>query len=114
MNKKIATLFSACMLAITSLTAQTTGGPDSYGYIWRDNNDPSGPAYNWIDVPTLTGALQVNYLGDDNTIGPFSIGFPFHYYWYDVTKFWVGSNGYMRFTGDQISAPFSGIPLPTG
>ena len=26
-----------------------TGGPDSYGYIWRDTAS-GGPAYAWIDI----------------------------------------------------------------
>jgi hypothetical protein len=114
MNKKIATLFSACMFVVCSMQAQTTGGPDAYGYIWRDSNDPSGPVYNWLDVPTMPGAQQVRFLADDNTIGSFPIGFTFHYYWYDVTQFWVGSNGYLGFTNGQISAPFPGIPMSTG
>ncbi len=112
--KKIATLLFACVLGFNSLFSQTTGGPDAYGYIWRDSNDPSGPVYNWIDILPLTGAQEVRFLADDNTVGSFPVGFPFHYYWYDVSQFWVGSNGYVGFTSGQISAPFAGIPSPAG
>lgn len=112
--KKIATLLFACILGINTLSAQTTGGPDAYGYIWRDSNDPSGPVYNWIDILPLTGSQEVRFLADDNTVGSFPIGFPFHYYWYDVSQFWVGSNGYLGFTNGQISAPFGMIPNPAG
>ena len=79
------------------LQAQTTGGPDTYGYIWRDSNDPNGPAYSWVDVPTLAGATMVTGLADDNIRGPYAVGFPFHFYWYDVTTFRIGSNGYLAF-----------------
>lgn len=112
--KKIATLLFACILGGNTLFSQTTGGPDTYGYIWRDSNDPSGPVYNWIDILPLTGAQEVRFLADDNTMGSFPIGFPFHFYWYDVSQFWVGSNGYMGFTNGQISAPFGMIPNTAG
>ena len=112
--KKIITLLFASILGLNSLFAQTTGGPDTYGYIWRDSNDPSGPVYNWIDVLPLAGAQEVRFLADDNTVGSFPIGFPFHYYWYDVSQFWVGSNGYLGFTNGQISAPFTTIPNVAG
>ena len=70
-----------------------SGGPDAYGYIWRDNLDPQGPAYNWVDILTKPGRLLVERLSDDNTQGPFQMNFNFHYYWYDVNQFWIGSNG---------------------
>ena len=112
--KKIATLLFACILGINTLSAQTMGGPDAYGYIWRDSNDTLGPVYNWIDILPLVGAQEVRFLADDNTVGSFPIGFPFHYYWYDVSQFWVGSNGYIGFTNGQISAPFGMIPNTAG
>jgi hypothetical protein len=113
MKKSINLLF-ACIFGLGSLFAQTTGGPDTYGYIWRDSNDPSGPVYNWIDILPLAGAQQVRFLADDNTVGSFPVGFPFHYYWYDVSQFWIGSNGYLGFTNGQISAPFGMIPNVAG
>ena len=86
------------------------GGPDNFGYTWLDSNDPGGPTYNWIDIKAKTGATQVKLLSDDNTKGPFSIPFNFHYYWYDVKQFWVGSNGYVIFNNGQMSHPFPAIP----
>ncbi len=94
--------------------AQTSGGPDTYGYIWRDSNDPNGPAYNWVDIVNAPGAVQVSGLADDNIKGPFPVGFAFHYYWYDVTTFRVGSNGYMGFSATPVAHPFPTIPLPSG
>lgn len=86
-------------------------GPDAYGYIARDSNEPGGPAYQWIDISAI--GTVVTGLGDDNIVGPFNIGFPFRYYWYDVTSFYVGSNGYLRFSGGgQLSHPFALIPSP--
>jgi len=112
--KKIATLLLILTVSVSQLQAQTSGGPDAYGYIWRNSMDASGPVYNWIDILTLPGVSEVRFLADDNVKGSFPIGFPFHYYWYDVTQFWVGSNGYIGFTNGQISHPFPTIPTTTG
>ncbi|HEX7345080.1 MAG TPA: hypothetical protein VF398_12495, partial [bacterium] len=81
----------------------TAGGPDLYGYTWKDTYEPGGPVYNWKDIST-TGTL-VTGLGDDNYAGPFPIGFPFHYYWYDITQYWIGSNGYIKFGSAFNIAP---------
>ncbi|TKJ41089.1 hypothetical protein CEE37_05325 [candidate division LCP-89 bacterium B3_LCP] len=88
-----------------------TGGPDAYGYTWIDSNEPGGPVLSWIDI-TTTGTL-VGGLGDDNWVGPFSTGFPFHYYWYDVEQFYIGSNGYLEFGAPfNMAQPFPAtIPL---
>src|SRR5262245_56131575 len=91
-------------------TSALNGGPDAYGYIWRDSNEPNGPVYNWIDIAGIPGAIDVKPLGDDNTIGALQIGFPFHYYWYDVTQVWVGANGFIAFGNDNLASPFFSIP----
>lgn len=95
----------------TTPSTDDTGGPDAYGYTWIDSNEPGGPTYQWIDI-AATGEL-VTGLGDDNWVGPYSVGFPFHYYWYDVDEFTIGSNGYIKFgTPANISQTFpASIPL---
>jgi hypothetical protein len=119
MTKKITFCLMAlgCLLAIlpaTTTLAQTQGGPDTYGYVWRDSNDPNGPTYNWIDIVGAPGAVQVSGLADDNIRGPFTIGFPFRFYWYDVTTFRIGSNGYIGFSSTPVAHPFPTIPTTTG
>lgn len=88
-----------------------TGGPDAYGYTWIDSNEPGGPTLNWVDITAI--GTEVGGLGDDNWVGPFSTGFPFHYYWYDITQYYIGSNGYLKFgTPYNMAQPFpSTIPL---
>ena len=87
-----------------------TGGPDDYGYTWADSDEPGVPV-EWIDI-TATGTL-ITGLGDDNFVGPFTIGFDFNYYWYTVDQVYCGSNGYLKFPpGALIASPFPGsIPL---
>ncbi|HNP99214.1 MAG TPA: T9SS type A sorting domain-containing protein [Bacteroidia bacterium] len=98
------------LLSISTTSFAGSGGPDAYGYIWKDNLDPQGPVYNWIDIVSKPGRVLVERLSDDNTQGPFQINFDFHYYWYDVHQFWVGSNGYIAFQSCQLSVPFPFIP----
>lgn len=115
--KKIFTFLFIVTIFSSTLWAQTSGGPDGWGYVWRDNIDtlsPGAPTYNWIDIVGLPGATQVKSLGDDNTAGPFPIGFDFHYYWYDRADFRIGSNGYIIFNNGTDAAPFPGIPVDTG
>lgn len=48
---------------------------------------------------------------NDNTVGPFNAGWDFRYYWYDVSQFWIGSNGYIKFQSvGQLAQPFPTFP----
>lgn len=110
--RKLATFLSLVLCLITGVS-YAGGGPDAYGYIWRNNTDTSDVVYNWIDITTI--GTQVTGLTDDNFVGPFNIGFNFHYYWSDNPKFWVGSNGYVSFqTNCNIASTAIGFPdIPT-
>lgn len=89
-----------------------SGGPDAFGYTWKDSNEPGGPAYAWYDC--TTNGTQILGLGDDNFVGPIQIGFQFAYYWYTESKVWVGSNGYLEFGPGNLAANFPTIPNPSG
>lgn len=92
------------MLCLCSSFAQTSGGPDAYGYIWKNslNTDPDAPVYNWIDITSV--GTPVTGLGDDNSVGPLNLNFPFHYYWSDYNRVFIGSNGYIGFQALNISS----------
>lgn len=110
-------LLAIALLAFGSdrLAAQTTGGPDIFGYIWKDINEPGGPTYNWIDI-TTTGTNVTGPLTDDNATGPFNLGWNFHYYWVDYDKVKIGSNGWVSFktTVGNIAHCFPTIPSAGG
>ena len=89
-----------------------SGGPDAYGYTWKDSNEPDGPVYEWIDI-TLTGQLVLG-LGDDNVVGPITMITDHPFYWYGRKNIWVGSNGYIAFNNGNIASPFPTIPLAGG
>ncbi len=91
------------------LEVDDTGGPDAFGYTWIDSDEPGGPAVNFIDISGY--GTEVTGLGDDNFVGPYPIGFDFRYYWYNVNQFWVGSNGWMKFsTLGQLAQPMPMMP----
>jgi hypothetical protein len=89
--------------------SQGRGGPDNFGYIWRDSNDPQGPTFDWEDI-SATGS-RVPDIGDDDNVGPFDLGFTFPFYDSVFTKFRVCSNGFITFT--SRASAFSNHPLPT-
>jgi len=106
-------LLMICVISGFGLYAQTSGGPDLYGNVWRDSNDPNGQAYNWIDIKGDPNTVQITGLADDNVVGPFFLPAPFAYYWYTVDRFWIGSNGYIVFNPTINFAPsFPIIPTP--
>ena len=89
------------------------GGPDAFGYNWRDSDEAGGPAFNWVEINTLGTAVT---LADDANAGPFAIGFPFSFYGIDFSAFRICSNGWISFTatGTEMSngpLPAAGAPL---
>ena len=104
-------LLTSQLPCLTSASAQTSGGPDAFGYVWRNNADAQGPAYILNDIKA-TGT-QIIGLGDDNQKGPYSLGWDFRYYWTNYKKVWIGSNGWVGFQNiGNIAAMFPTIPLP--
>jgi hypothetical protein len=106
--------FAASNVGVRSEPPVVTGmgGPDAYGYTWIDNDSAGGPAFQWVDITTKPGAVEVtSMLGDDNNCGLFPIGFDFPYYWYTVDEVIIGSNGYVSFSDrDNFAHPFSDLP----
>jgi hypothetical protein len=97
-------------LVLGSLGLQAAwGGPDQYGYLWKDNAEPDGPVYDWIDI-TTTGT-QLSGLADDNVVGPFIMTGNMPFYWYDVKNVWIGSNGYIVFNPGNMAANFPVLPM---
>jgi FlgD Ig-like domain len=86
------------------------GGPDNFGYVWRDSRDAGGPVFQWTDIST-TGKL-IPGVGDDDNVGPFHLGFAFPFYDSVFTSFQFCTNGFISFTG--ATAPFTNDPLPSG
>ncbi|MEE9150861.1 MAG: hypothetical protein V3U20_03405, partial [Thermoplasmata archaeon] len=87
-----------------------TGGPDYYGYRWKDSNPPEPTIdYNWFEISG--GGNSVGPLGDESKYGPFSLGFTFDFYGNSYTEIWINNNGFIMFTNQ--SGVFAGNnPIP--
>ncbi|MDK9700857.1 MAG: carboxypeptidase regulatory-like domain-containing protein [bacterium] len=76
-------------------TIDLVGGPDEFGYRFMDSQETNGPVFSWIPG----GGTNITGLTDDNSMGPFPIGFSFSFYGNTYTDFYVGSNGMIQFGG---------------
>ena len=108
--KKLVTLLLLIVGAAGSAFSQNSSAtPDAYGYTWKNNNASGGPVYAWRDITTR--GTRVTGLDDDNSAGMFNMGFTMKYYWVDVNRVKVGSNGWISF-GEigNIAHGFPNIP----
>jgi len=85
------------------------GGPDVFGYTWRDSDDPSGPAFDWVDISTIGTVLPLS--GDDTTLPNVPIGFGFPFYGSTFNSVNVCTNGWLSFT--STSHEWTNQPLPS-
>ena len=108
--KQLSALLFALSFCAPLFAAQ--GGPDAYGYLWKDSNEPDGPVFSWIDI-TTTGTMVMG-MGDDNVVGPIVMATDMPFYWYARKNIWIGSNGYVAFNGGNIASPFPLIPTSGG
>ena len=83
------------------------GGPDAFGYAWRDSDDPYGPAWAWTDI---AGDGVPVALADDQVSPPFDLGFAFPFYAGEFTQVRICSNGFLSFTSSSTAWTNQGIP----
>ncbi len=87
------------------------GGPDAFGYVWVDSDEPGGPTFDWVDI-SLTGTDIIGVMSDDTAVGPYNIGFNFPYYGNTYTQLYVGDNGIIGFALPGLDSRVK-TPLPT-
>ncbi|HET9325283.1 MAG TPA: S8 family serine peptidase [Candidatus Eisenbacteria bacterium] len=88
-----------------------SGGPDAFGYTWKDSDDPGGPTYQWVDISTIGTDTDFPDYALDSNVGPYPIGFAFPFYGQTFTEFHVCDNGWISFTNGTSTA-FTNQPLP--
>ena len=86
---------------------KASGGPDTYGYKWKDSDEQDGPVYSWVDI---TGAGTSLTLGDDVLSSALNLGFSLDFYGVDYTTVKVGSNGFLTFTSTATGITNGSIP----
>lgn len=82
------------------------GGPDSYGYMWRDSDEPGGPAFDWVEIGGIGTKLPVS--GDDSREVDLPFEFPF--YGDAKTSIRICSDGYLTF-GTKGNA-YTNVAIP--
>lgn len=91
-------LLLGVILAVTTFDSglATTGGPDTFGHRWSDED-----AFSWFDASTGT---DTGISADDGWYGPYSIGFNFLWYGQTFTEFTVTPNGAVRFVAGSATS----------
>tara|TARA_B100000945_G_C20424198_1_gene619502 strand:- start:2399 stop:4807 length:2409 start_codon:yes stop_codon:yes gene_type:complete len=89
-------------------------GPDAGNYFWTDSDIDANAGYDWIDILTDN---QVSFLNNDDSEGPFNIGFEFPFYNQSYSELSINPNGWIGFgvsngEWDNTSIPASSIPGP--
>jgi hypothetical protein len=94
---------------------RNSGGPDDFGHMWFDSNEPNGPSYNWRELtPTAT---EVTFTGNDVGTDLMPIGFDFNFYGVNYNQFRINPNGWIGFGDDvtewnNLSLPHPNAPRP--
>lgn len=90
------------------------GGPDLFGYTYRDNRIQGGPRYQWVEIapPAGGGGYEIVQLTgkDDAYFWPLEL--PFDFTFYGQTYRWVAvsTNGILYFEDRPVT--FSNTPIP--
>ena len=95
---------------IPGTPTRASGGPDGFGYVFIDSNEPGGPTFQWVEI-NATGTQVL--LGDDQITGALPIGFSFPFYGVLETSFHVSSNGFISFSDSAGSDLANDCPLPS-
>jgi hypothetical protein len=85
------------------------GGPDDYGYVFKDDQEPGGPTFSWIDT---VGAESLSIAGDD-TVGLVQLPFPFRFYGQVYDSVWVCTNGWISFGSHPGTSTYENESVPS-
>ncbi len=86
------------------ISIEGSGGPDLYGYRWKDSDEANGPRFTWSSIATIGTAIT---LGDD-AFSLRTLPFTFNFYGNNYNSVEVVSNGYLRFTNYTTTYPTNG------
>lgn len=115
-----ATVFDPGLPAVLSLentltTQAPTGGPDAFGYAYKDSLAPgSGVTFSWIPTSSLTSTVDLgSYPVDDRHSSALPIGFSFRFYKNTYTDLYINSNGLVMFgAGNAANDDNTPEPIP--
>jgi subtilisin family serine protease len=94
------------------------GGPDPFGYTYRDSRDPDGPPYRWVEIAPQAGGRGVELTAlrgvDDGHFFPFDLPFTFPFYGADYSELALASNGTIYFENAYLGLGNAPIPSTNG
>lgn len=99
---------------IGGISIDGAGGPDLFGYKWRDSNEPNGPQYVWNDITANPNAVAVTFPNgtlDDGYTNAVPIGFNFTFYGIEYSDIYLSTNGFLSFTA-LTNSTFSNAQIP--
>ncbi len=104
-TRLVITALAAMLLFAVAGFAQDQGGPDLYGYTWKNSDATDGPAYAWVEPDTTNDAVALYTAFDDDGNTPMlPLNFTFPFYGTDYTEVMIGSNGIIGFTDSNMSS----------
>ncbi|MFA7330006.1 MAG: C25 family cysteine peptidase [Candidatus Delongbacteria bacterium] len=101
-------IWSATLLE-DALASRDSGGPDGFGYVWKDNQEDDGPNYAW-QAPA--GAQTLTFVDHDTATQPLELGYTQFLYGEAFQQVRVSPNGYLGFGADNGSSANVELPSP--
>ena len=86
----------------------TGDGPDNFGYYWTDSRLDTNFQFNWINI---SNENQVEFEHNDQSSGPYDIGFDFPFYGVQYNQCIINPNGWIGFGADYDGWSNQNIPL---
>ncbi|MDP7111896.1 MAG: hypothetical protein QGH45_08025, partial [Myxococcota bacterium] len=111
MSRSLLCAIATITLGLPGLAAAQAGGPDDFGYVFRDSTGMHGPEYDWVDV-VLTGTHHNTM--DDETAVLVSLGFTFEFYGQTYTDVYVHANGGVSFDNGILDDYHELFPVQSG
>jgi subtilisin family serine protease len=104
--------------AVAAVVDAATPAPDPValgsgvgsGYAWKDSDDPSGPAFAWVDIRSTGTPIPFPAFAEDDNVGPLPIGFSFPFYSGSFSSFRACVNGWVSFTSTATTAANASLP----
>ncbi len=88
------------------------GGPDAFGYVWIDSDEPGGPTYNWIDISSVgTPITGWTGTGDEGHV-ILSLPFTFPFYGGSYGSIKITTNGWVGFDVVSTNHTYSNTTIP--
>ena len=89
------------------------GGPDAFGYVWIDSDEPGGPSFSWADISGTGNLISTwtNGTGDDGSV-VVSLPFNFSYYGTNYSQLKICTNGWVSFDVVSTNVAYTETPVP--